>query len=647
MPDIVICENRNHLLFEPLFSDRDNKTIWINTYEEFESFDWDKEDSRIFVLAEICWKNHKYSDFYGFELVKQLRIKKIPFPIFICSFAPKSFFLKLQAPIFQILRVSFSHPFLELPLRRENHLTTSPVKSLNKYQLEDIKYHFFDIQGLLDEYIHHIKNLAINKDINNIHKTLDQIGNIIPIQKNILFKQIKSDFLNKLSGNTVSYEAIGGLKKEIQNLLPSRYLDAAEKTDTHEWRLLLVDDNEDLLGELSKRFLENGFRCFTATSGEEALALLDDDYQGKLTDPISGKPLHANSIAVVISDLRFIDKNDNWQQWQGYDIINEIAKKPNFISLFVLTSKKGTILDLIARMNHLRVYWFAKEDVLGDGTIKPFSLFCSKIKTEGDHTYNSLVSIPQSSAWLHPWEKQKRKYPLRDYYKHHQLSPEYNNKEKIISQCTKDFIFQADLVKDKLLKEIEGVGFSMEFQGNIPGDPGDPQSMDHFYNKLIGRRIALGLFLKGWKTGEISDILKYKYLDHSSSPDRGLFSTHLAISTNLEKEIPHGLLIEERTWIENDLGISLESSDRVFFSVILKKLSPWQDVFRKKGSEDDFVEEITIANKEQLYAAMQQAYNIAKTYNMERKLIEDFESLSDKLSHPMHKSQFLNFLSSL
>ncbi|NUQ25133.1 MAG: hypothetical protein HUU34_14395 [Saprospiraceae bacterium] len=640
-------------VFEPLCI-AENTNIWITNIDDFHAFDWHNiEDScRIYVLAELkLIDDQKYTDFYGFHLVKVLRLKKVYHPIIICSFAPKDYFLTFSTPIFHLLRIPFSHPYLQLPLDAQEENTIHPVQHLSKYQLEDIKFHFFDPQGLLDEYIHHLKNLVIERDSLKITQTLEHIDAIIPERYFTNFVALRAQFLDRFQqSKTFSYQSVVDFKNEIQKLLPARFHETEIINTYCPWRVLLIDDNPALLDNLENKFLAHSITCFKAINGEEAFDILERDFKGELFDPQTKKPLFANSIAVVISDLRFVDAENNWQPWQGYDIIEKIAHMPNFVSLFVLTSKKGVILDQVARMNHLRIHWYAKEDVLDEISPKPFSIFCSKIRTEGEQMFHALTSSPKSSAWQKPWDEKKRKHPLRDYYKYHQLLPDYAQQESNINKCAYDFIYYANLVKEKRIKTIENVGFSQEFQGNIPGDPGDETSMEHFYNKLIGRRIALGLYLNGWPTHDISDIMKYGELKHSRETDKTLFSTHLALSINLNNDIPHRLLVEERVWIENELRISLEPIDKFFFHEVVKLLEKWQDILRKKGSPHDYVEnEITIGSQDQLYTIMTQAFGIAKEFEMQKQFVDDFNSLSkdEKLMVSLHKHGFLHFLSQL
>ena len=63
---------------------------------------------------------------------------------------------------------------------------------------------------------------------------------------------------------------------------------------------------------------------------------------------------------------------------------------------------------------------------------------------------------------------------------------------------------------------------------------------------MIGRRIALGLSLKGWVADEISSILKYRTLEEEDDIDRQLFSAYFAMSSHIEPDIPNYILIEEK-----------------------------------------------------------------------------------------------------
>jgi len=650
MRNIIICNKKG--LFEHVLSTEELIT-WLENNDDFNSFEWPKniDNTRIFILAELKWNDSfRHTDFYGFELVRRLRLRNIQCPIFVFSFLPKEYFLELKSPVFQILRASFAHPFLQLPLEDLSSELNVFTMNLSNYQLDDIKFHFFDTQGLLDEYIHHLKNIIINKDFERIKDIMQQIHYFIPEEHLSLFRSINEDFVSNIqSGQVAVYKLITDLKMRIQTLLPPRYVSVNEIKTVHNWRILLIDDNLQLLEELNTRFSVNGIQCLNASSGVEAFSILEQDFQGKLINADTGQTLSANSIAVVVSDLRFIDEHGDWQPWQGYDIIEKIAQMPNFVSFFVLTSKKGAILDQIARMNHLRINWYAKEDILDETSPKVFSLFCNKVRLEGDQTHEALLSTPKVAAWLNPWDVKKRKWPLRDYYGAHRLSSNYFQEELKISQCASDFIYEAELVRERRLKKIGSIGFSKEFQGNLPGDPGDEASMEHFYTKLIGRRIALGLHLKGWSAGKISDILKLGYLD-AEDLDKGLFSTHLALSTNMDKDIPYRLLVEERSWVEHTLGYALGVLDRHLFQAISSALGVLQDEFRKRNSAEDFLdEEIVIGTKEHVYQYLQKAYSIASEVGVETMFRRGMEKLlaDQKYSDSIRRIGLADFIQSL
>ena len=151
--------------------------------------------------------------------------------------------------------------------------------------------------------------------------------------------------------------------------------------------------------------------------------------------------------------------------------------------------------------------------------------------------------------------------------------------------------------------------------------------MDIFYIKLIGRRIAIGLHLKGRDLGDISDVLKYQQL-RKGDIDKLMFSTYLALSTKLSQEIPN-LLVEERNWIEQELGINIHNTtDRNAHRILKEYLSKLHDNLRKAGCPDDFVDEkLLIASNESAQHHLRTAMKLATKYH-----IYDFRAGLEKLS---------------
>ncbi|WP_350344016.1 HDOD domain-containing protein [Proteinivorax tanatarense] len=90
-------------------------------------------------------------------------------------------------------------------------------------------------------------------------------------------------------------------------------------------RVLLVDDEKQILRALSRVFLESPYSIYTAESGEEALAILDEQ-----------------KIDMIVSDMRMPYMN-------GYQLLNKVkVRHPNIIRLLLSGySEENTILKAL------------------------------------------------------------------------------------------------------------------------------------------------------------------------------------------------------------------------------------------------------------------------------------------------------------
>lgn len=596
--DIVIWDSQPSLLF-PEPGDRH----FLVSREAFDSFCSFHEASRIFVLAELDWFGSKrVLAFHGFEVLKQLRLKRVRCPIIICSLLPRAYFLQQSNALFGFLRLPSSHPFLQLPHPDIFQAEFNPAPSrITLEQLEDAIYHFSNPVGTLDEILHNLKDKIGFAPREASQAAFDALRLIIPSSQMPQLDTIEAQFYTELEAAPKSLiKLVSRYKPPIRNLLPKSPTKEFEHQEVNAWGVLFIDDNAGQRQLVQGEFAKRGIQCFTANSGEEAFGILERDAHGTLIT-YGGKRLPQNFITVVVCDLRFEDEDRNWQPLQGYDIIQHIYQYlPNYLSFFVLTSKRKAILSGVARFRRMQVKWFAKEAVLQTGNDTGFNLFATQVKEDGESMLDTLCSFPKANTWHNSW-KGKINAALSHYYRVFRLSSDYRTREQWISRCALEFIEEAELVRDKGIKHIKKVSnqsFSLTFKAGIKGPPSDQESMEKFYIKLIGRRIVVGLSLRGWDKGDISDILKDKEL-RAREADRQLFSAYLALSSKSEKEIPGNLLLEERRWVEEDLGYSLNAVDKNFFLALKGVLEEVSDALYKNDCPDEFADTTIIINNKQ------------------------------------------------
>jgi CheY-like chemotaxis protein len=605
-----------------LFTDLQGWTQ-IQSQEAFNTF-ISKEDHRystqqIYLSAELDWEGRAYSTFYGFELLVELRREGFLCPIFICSYLPRAHFIKLGRVPYGLLFLKESHPFVQLPQALPAAGISHEITPAGKKRLQDGLFHYSDSHGALSEILHHLKNRVPHDTEEGMNYAFDNIRKIINENRTHELEAIRQEMEVELNSDPKSHpKLIAKYKAEIKKLLPKSPLRDPDEKKKENWLVLFVDDFEYYRTKVVELFNKSGITCMAVEDGPGALELLRKDLKGKLKRS-DGSAYPPNSICAVISDYRFEEPNGDWMPMQGYDIMDHLVYEiPNMLSLFMLTTKSTAVNASLNRREAIQIRWFAKEDVIDTGSSSAFDVFCSQVRSGAREVHEALHYKPQAKVWTTPW-KNKIDIPLSVFYRYHRLSKNYYEKEQWIGQCARTFIDDAKMVKDENLfrkyKKIENLPFSTTFKAGIKSEPPSEKSMNEFYTKLIGRRIAIGLHLLNWDINDISDIMKFQEL-RDKAADRQLMSSYLALSLNLEDIIPNQLLIEEYLWIQNTLKIALDSADRVFYARIKFVLDDVQQALRDADADDPLLEELEIGNKTQLEKMLTQLAGLCKTYGV-------------------------------
>jgi hypothetical protein len=171
-----------------------------------------------------------------------------------------------------------------------------------------------------------------------------------------------------------------------------------------------------------------------------------------------------------------------------------------------------------------------------------------QIKTEGEKVYQSILHRPEAGYWDKVWAG-KIDVRLADFYRHHRLSSDYEGKEEQINEMAMAYIRQAiEFQKRGFEKQLEGKHLELRTEMKAI----DRKTMVKFYDKLAARRIALALFKHDWDINDIAGLLTYGNLKGLPSPPaiRQLFNAHLSLSTDLSRDIPARILVEERLFLE-------------------------------------------------------------------------------------------------
>ncbi|MEM7104061.1 MAG: response regulator [Bacteroidota bacterium] len=507
---------------------------------------------RVFILAELSFEYQNASTFFGFELVRELRQKKVLNPIIIMSFFPKSFFITNRNQNFAILKTP-GHYFVQLPALM-NDLVAGEYEGIDKLTLMDINRHIFSLEGHLEEIFHGLKNFVLSwsqypentfeaKLKSEIRMAFSKVNDYSNDYNRIVMEVIEQELITNFqeeitSGNPRNFpmlidNALNDLKKNYSQENPQEL-----KTNTvrYPWKVLYVEDELNIAEIIKQKLFERGIPCELAVNYNQTLEILKSD---KL-----------NEITVVICDYRLLDENGSWQKEQGYKIIELINMKFNkLLSFFSLSSFDDSALLFIQQEYKIKVRSYPKTDVINSE--EGFNIFAKKIIEEGDKVFDQICSVPKHKVWTTGYLKKFDK-PFSYYYRHHRLAIDFANADKNIAEKAALFVLQ--IAHQKYRLENDGETELYSFQEGIGNDKKSTtlkEKIEKFRIKLIGRRISFALYtLLSLKKGQIYWALKTGTLgrDDESNTINQLFTTYLGLS--FEKDIPNRLFPEEREWLE-------------------------------------------------------------------------------------------------
>jgi hypothetical protein len=384
----------------------------------------------IFILAELTWSSHLRSEFYGFQIARQLRLeKKLTCPIIFCSFMEN--FDRKDFPDSKILGRP-GHYFLRLPDQKPDF---ESYAGIDEATLDDINIDLNDPQSELHTLMHNTlnkipellnenstKNEAeeeVIKFLNNSLETFKIRGNIQhenfrefdELKKNI-FSDINEIFRKSYFQADLLKEPLKDYRHLIYKLLPKNISNVQpQKVTKKRWKVLFIDDQQDTCTKVENHFLRNGINCVSANNANKAFKLLSEDEKTE------------RRISVVITDFRFYiceAEKDVWQDYQGYRILSEIHNKFTYNYAYViLTSKEGTIKEQIKKRSKFQIIWFNKNDVL-DGNNSSFNIFCQTIIEVGDVAFLRKHSLPSYGGWVSKvGDKVTKEFNYRSLYKLH------------------------------------------------------------------------------------------------------------------------------------------------------------------------------------------------------------------------------------
>jgi CheY-like chemotaxis protein len=586
---IVVCDMETINEFQFGLSNYDqSKVTYLYTKEQWIQFETKfqhQHDDIFLVLAELSWNpTSSLSTFQGMEVLRWMRMEQRWLnPVFICSFIEKEMLIESNNPcanLFAVLRVSSSHQFLLLPFTEPLDATSHVLSPLTKLQLYDLVDHFYKQKGILDEILHRLKDRIIKNPIPAVDEALKALELIIDNEKRIDLFAIMSNLKKDTHSNSTLDKVMGHVRRakdELLKLIPESFEDEIYQAEDVDWLTLCVDDNESIRNELRQQLNKRKLPCICVGTAEEAFEVLKQDAKGELVRPVDTTTdeilfYPANQIHVLVTDLRFEDQNQYWHKYQGYDIIEKLHENnDNTLAFFLLTSKSSSQRHEYSK-TRAHVDWCLKEEVfMQDG----FNDFVKRIERAGNEIDEILLNVPKSSAWTKKGEGSN--YSLHDYYLYHRKSANYAQEELRINEEAYKFIIAVNNQRDSSRIEDKSLNCPFKFYSKLKNPPSDQHEMKKFYEKLIGRRIVLGMQIYDFGTSEISDALKNiadKESDTNKADNkRQIISSPLALSIRKQDNTSANLLLEERLFLEKYLGCSMDNSTHIFFQKLRKQFS--------------------------------------------------------------------------
>ena len=522
----------------------------------FERQDLEQVD-RCFVQASLVWSRRSSLQFYGFDIIKKLRKRGLRCIVQIVTPFNASFF-DCSFPRYALLKVPDYHQFMKLTIGEEQ-LKALPSVKMSTELLNDIKDSLLDITSILHEIIHDLKNqLSFEKeDLKELvkielrkktDKFFKELATLLPDKKEQL-NEIRDELIKKCLGlaGTNFKESIQKTLETITDQLLALAPTPEQIENTHtprraKWRVLFVDDDENIRNTLKEGLERNNISCQLAKNAEEVFQFLEEDKR-------------QNRITILICDVRLINNQTaKWQSFQGYDIISEINKNySNQLAYFVLTSGRSRLLRMTESYK-VNVFARYKRDVISSAGA--LNLFSDKVREVGEKTFFKSRSQPSHAA---PWRKPTDRFDkgLSSFYKKHLSAIDYEDTEEVINADASIFV-------DHILKgqPNEKKEFTITIKESKASNDENAHLKKFREHILLGRRIALGLYVNGFSKDEIFDYMHDPAnVKKREASIKLLFNSTLALSFKgdlpLADDLAKGhylksrLLLEEIEWLTN------------------------------------------------------------------------------------------------
>ncbi|MBK8370396.1 MAG: hypothetical protein IPL20_03260 [Saprospiraceae bacterium] len=390
----------------------------------------DENDSFIVVCElDIDKNNHpvERTDFYGFKLVQEMRMKGLKNRVLFVSFLPERYFRKkvLNATIMTF----YGHGFLQLPFTlNECKKVIEKINIPDNLSLYDVQRHACGLKEIIEEKLHILRPTLKDKlTLTELEKKACK--SLIIEVYNSLSKEYNKAIgeLNTVNDGNAAYDTVRSI---LYRVLP---VDSDDKNnpdkkiaDWKYWKVLWLDDKESDESPLKKELEHRGIKVVMASSYDKAMKIWEDDR------------IVNQEFCLILSDYR-LKNEDNSREKQGYHFIKFIAEENIGIGLmaysgltrrFLMESFKhyGIQLDINSKIDFPQI------------NVTQLNYLADQIIYSGDEHWMLRNNQPQSEEWE----------LLRPNYFKYKNSPEYYTHQleisRIVMEQVKIFIefFESD-----------------------------------------------------------------------------------------------------------------------------------------------------------------------------------------------------------
>lgn len=330
----------------------------------------------VIILAELTWNEKKYSDFYGFDIACELRLKyKTLAPIILVSFLPESFFKDDNR--YNILKARGT-AFLQLPFELDDlNKVAQKTRVLTPASLADISVLLLNPRHLIDRFTHDIR-FELRNDLLKEKATGILAG--LPVELKKLGRW--DELIETLTQKNISEEEFYLRKKEIILKLNTLLLpNGSGVQNIEKYRVILLEDN---IGDakIITDALCSFYEITHLTNGEDTIKIIDQDEE--------------NHYHALICDWRLlVQGTDKQQQWQGYEIM-EYASKNRFYALFSLTSLDEDSRKYISPYIYCSYTPLTKDFEKGSAL---WSIYVPIINQKIEENLTVIAGLPTGEGW--------------------------------------------------------------------------------------------------------------------------------------------------------------------------------------------------------------------------------------------------------